>query len=322
MSKLKKNNFSGNPNIDYSSLDDAASYKLNEVQSILQTIDFFTPIVDDPFTFGQISAANSLSDIYAMGGRPLFALNIVAFPTNKLPLDILNKILAGGQNIAQSIDIPILGGHSIKDSDIKYGMAVTGIIDTNSIIRNSTSKIDDSLILTKPLGSGIVSTAIKKNIADKLLIKNTIKVMIQTNDVASKNMIEFNSTNACTDISGYGLLGHLNEMCQSSNVSAKINFNSINFIEGAFQLAEENIIPKGTKNNLEYISNHVEFSDRIALSQKLMLADAQTSGGLLISINKNNSKNLLKRLHENGLTDSKIIGSIISKSDKNIYINE
>jgi len=311
------NNF----NIDYSSLDDSASYRINETQSILQTIDFFTPIVDDPFIFGQISAANSLSDIYAMGGTPLFALNIVAFPSKELSLDILNKILSGGQHIAKSVNIPILGGHSIKDTDIKYGMTVTGIINTDSIIKNSTAKMDDHLILTKPIGSGIISTAVKRHLADDRLINNVIQIMIQTNDIASKNMIKFNA-NACTDISGYGLLGHLNEMCQSSNVSAIINFNSINFIEGVFQLAEEDIIPNGTKNNLEFISDYVEFSDRIALSQKLMLADAQTSGGLLISINKNHSENLLDSLYNCGLKDSRIIGSIISKTDKNIHVNE
>ena len=279
--------------IDYKSFDDAAAYNLNN-ETILQTVDFFTPIVDDPYDYGRIAAANSLSDIYAMGGKPLFALNIVAFPTDDLPLDILSEILRGGSEIASNAKIPILGGHSIKDSEPKYGLVVTGTPHKNPI-KNSTAKVDDMLILTKPLGLGIISTAIKKDLASEKMINDAVETMTMLNKDASEIMVDV-GVNACTDITGFGLLGHLLEMCKGSNVTADINFDSIDFIDGAKKLANNGIIPGGTKRNFEYVKKSIEFSNTLDECQKYLLADAQTSGGLLISVSKENFDELNSKL--------------------------
>ena len=262
--------------------------------TVLQTVDFFTPIVDDPYTFGKIAAANSLSDIYAMGGIPKFALNIVGFPTDDLSLDVLTEILKGGMDIAKKAGIPILGGHSIKDKEPKYGMVVTGLSNGNPI-KNSSAKKGDALMLTKPLGLGIISTAIKKGIASKQMINDAIDTMTTLNKTASEIMIDV-GVNSCTDITGFGLLGHLLEMCKGSDVCAEIKFDAIKFIDGSVEAAESNIIPGGTKRNLSFIEKHIKFSDNINRTQQLLLADAQTSGGLLISVPNSKKEELKTKL--------------------------
>jgi len=303
----------------FENFDDCAIFKLNEKQSIIQTVDFFTPIVDDPYTFGQIAASNSLSDIYAMGGTPLFALNIVAFPTDNLPLDVLSLILKGGKDKCLEANVNILGGHSIKDDIPKYGLAVTGIIENKKILRNNTAKIGDDLILTKPIGTGIISTAIKKEATSNKIAKEAIDVMLSLNNKSSET-IQHYKINACTDITGFGLLGHLNEMCSSSKVSAEINFNNINFISGVKDLALKGIIPGGSKNNLKYYRDNMQFNKNIKEHEQLMLADAQTSGGLLISVSKTISNTILDKLNKNKEYTSTIIGKITKKKDKNIFI--
>ena len=260
----------------------------------MQTVDFFTPIVDNPYDFGKIAAANSLSDIYAMGGKPTFALNIVAFPSDDLSMDILSEILKGGTDVAKDAGISILGGHSIKDKEPKYGLVVTGLCN-NSPIKNSTAKPGDLIILTKPLGLGIISTAIKKEIASEKIIKDATEVMTTLNKTASEAMIEV-GVNACTDVTGFGLLGHLLEMCKGSKVSANINYDSIQFIDGAIELASNGIIPGGTKRNLNYIKDHICFSGNLDGVKKHLLADAQTSGGLLISVSKDKASELQSKL--------------------------
>jgi len=272
---------------------------------LLQTVDFFTPIVDDPYDFGRIAAANSLSDIYAMGGNPLFALNIVAFPADDLPLDILTDILRGGADIAKEAGIPILGGHSIKDKEPKYGLVVTGT-PLKKPIQNSTAKKGDIIILTKPLGLGVISTAIKKNIASEQMIKQAIDVMTYLNKDASKAITETN-VNACTDITGYGLLGHLLEMSKGSKLTANIHFEKINFINGSEELAANGIIPGGTKRNYEFISDHIQFQNSLEIYQRYLLADAQTSGGLLISVSPKNLDELKSNL-SNAKYEIMIIG--------------
>jgi selenide,water dikinase len=279
--------------IDYKSFDDAAAYNLNN-ETILQTVDFFTPIVDDPYDFGRIAAANSLSDIYAMGGKPLFALNIVAFPVDDLPLSVLTDILRGGSDVASEAGIPILGGHSIKDKEPKYGLVVTGT-PFKTPIKNSTAQPGDVIILTKPLGLGIISTAIKKDLADKNMIDEAVNIMTYLNKDASEAMIS-TGANACTDITGYGLLGHLLEMCKGSKLSANINFDSIKFIDGSKELAAKGIVPGGTKRNYDFIKGNISFSNDLEMYQKYLLADAQTSGGLLISIPKEKLDELNSKL--------------------------
>ena len=302
----------------FSSFDDCGIYKINDKKSIIQTLDFFTPIVDDPYLFGQIAAANSLSDIYAMGGTPLFALNITAFPSEKISLDVLTEILQGGIDKCNSINIPILGGHTIKDDIPKYGLAVTGLIDNNSIIKNNTAKKGDDIILTKPIGSGIISTAIKKKLAKKGTIQQVIDTMNTLNDKASSIMKNYR-VNACTDVTGFGLLGHLNEMCKGSNLSATINYSNVLLISETEEFANKGIIPGGTKNNLKFLDNILLFSDSIQKFQKLILADAQTSGGLLISCDQSDSKKMLNELNKKTEFTSKIIGNFIDKEKYNIY---
>jgi selenide,water dikinase len=295
--------------LGFDSSDDAAVYTLDDGRTIIQSVDFFTPIVDDPFTFGQIAAANSLSDIYAMGGTPLFALNVVAFNSDELPLSILTDILNGGVNIATEAGIPILGGHTIKDKEPKYGMVVTGEVSPDKLTRNDTAQIGDLLVLTKPLGTGIISTAIKRGIANENVMNTAIDTMRNLNKSAAEAMSEV-GVNACTDITGYGLLGHLLEMCKGSNISATIEFNSIPFMNSVFELAQEGVIPSGTKRNLEFVQNDIIPAEYLAEFQLHMLADAQTSGGLLISVSPNKAETLVNALKSNGTLASHIIGEV------------
>ena len=283
-------------------------------------MDFFTPIVDDPYTFGQIAAANSLSDIYAMGGMPLHALNIAEFPSDDLPLEILTEIMQGGLEITKQANIPILGGHTIKDPVPKYGLVVTGRVEKENLTLNSTAKAGDVLILTKPLGSGIIATAIKKDKAPKSIMEEAVNVMTNLN---SGGAIAMNAVgvNACTDITGYGLLGHLLEMCKGSNVSVTLEFNEIPLIQGVYELAQKGFIPGGSKRNLDYVSSQVNFSKNISQEQQYILADAQTSGGLLISVAKEKAEDLQKTLTENNTLSSAVVGHVYNPAESTIYVN-
>jgi selenide, water dikinase len=300
--------------VGFDSSDDSAVYTLDDGRTIIQSVDFFTPIVDDPFTFGQIAAANSLSDIYAMGGTPLFALNVAAFNSDDLPLSVLTDILNGGVSIAQKAGIPILGGHTIKDKEPKYGMVVTGEVKSNKLTRNDTAQIGDLLVLTKPLGTGIISTAIKQGGSNNNIMDTAIDTMRTLNKSAAEAMTEI-GVNACTDITGYGLLGHILEMCKGSNVSATIEFNSMPFMNGVFELAQEGIIPGGTKRNLEFVSKDISTSENLAEFQLHMLADAQTSGGLLISVSPDKAELLVNKLKSKKTLAYHIIGEIQSNDD-------
>ena len=311
-----KQSFSAKYTIGYNSADDAAVYELSNGKLLLQSVDFFTPIVDDPFEFGQIAAANSLSDIYAMGGKPLFALNVAAFPEDKLPIDILTEILKGGQFIANKAGIPILGGHTIKDNEIKFGMAVTGEVDKYNLKTNDNAYPGDCLVLTKPLGTGIISTAIKKNIVSRSIIEEANKVMKTLNLNSSNTMLNY-EINACTDITGYGLLGHLLEMCIASDVSSEINYNNIPFIDGTKELFEQNIIPGGSKKNYDYVKTFIKSNKNITFNDELLLSDAQTSGGLLISVIEKDCDSLINEINSNNEFKAHCIGRI-TKKRKNI----
>ena len=293
---------------DYSTSDDAAVVRLDHDKILLQTVDFFTPIVDDPYMFGQISAANSLSDIYAMGGKPLFALNIVAFPIQKLSHTILSQIMQGGADKANEAGIPIVGGHSIDDDEPKYGLVVTGEISNSSLWKNQGAKEGDSLVITKPIGTGIISTAIKKEKAKTSIIETAIKSMSMLNKNASEILKKYNP-NAVTDVTGFGLIGHLIELVKSSDISANINFSKIPLLHGTLDLANDGIIPGGSKRNLDYANEFVFFSDTLSNTQKLLTCDAQTSGGLLISIPNDKANQFIS---EYG-TNARKIGNIIKK---------
>ena len=306
--------------IGFESSEDCAVFPLDEDHFLIQSVDFFTPIVDDPYTFGQIAAANSLSDIYAMGGMPLHALNIAEFPSEDLPLEILTEIMQGGLEITKQANIPILGGHTIKDPVPKYGLVVTGRVKKKNLTLNSTAKAGDVLILTKPLGSGIIATAIKKDKAPKSIMEEAVNVMTNLNSGGAKSMNAV-GVNACTDITGYGLLGHLLEMCQGSKISATIEFNEIPLIQGVFELAQKGFIPGGTKRNLDHVTPNVNFSKNISQEQKYLLADAQTSGGLLISVPKDKAEDLQNLLQENQCLSSSVIGQVYNSAEFPIYVD-
>lgn len=292
-----------------STSDDAAVYRLTDDLAIVQTVDFFTPIVDDPYHFGAISAANSLSDIYAMGGKPIFALNIVGFPEKRLPLDVLKRILQGANDKAKEAGISIIGGHTVEDSEPKFGLAVTGLIDPKKILTNAGARVGDAIVLTKPIGLGIITTGIKRGMVDKSIEAEAIQIMSHLNRQAAEIMQEFD-VHACTDVTGFGLLGHLKEITTASKVDARIHASHVPMIQHARDLAIANIIPGGTIANLDYVKHIIEWNNRIAEVDKMLLCDAQTSGGLIIVLPKEQQDALLSQLHEQGMSQSNVIGEI------------
>lgn len=294
--------------VDASTSDDAAVYQLTDEIAIVQTVDFFTPIVDDPYAFGAISAANSLSDIYAMGATPLFGLNIVGFPSNRLPLKVLEEILRGAQDKAREAGISILGGHTVDDTEPKYGMAVTGIVHPGKILRNSTAQVGDVLVLTKPLGMGIIATALKRGLADQTTAQKAIAIMSTLNKIAAETLANF-TVHACTDVTGFGLLGHLHEMAAGSQVDVELNLSAIPILPEARALASADVVPGGTLNNLSYVHPFVTFEEGISRVDQLLLADAQTSGGLLISLSLQEAGTLLIALANNGV-EGHMIGCV------------
>ncbi|MFZ2096214.1 MAG: selenide, water dikinase SelD [Anaerolineales bacterium] len=289
--------------------DDAAVYRISDELAIVQTVDFFTPIVDDPYLFGAISAANSLSDIYAMGARPLFALNIVGFPDKRLPLRVLKEILRGAQDKANEAGIPILGGHTVEDNEPKFGLTVTGVVHPRQVIRNSTAKPGDALILTKPIGLGIIATAVKGGLASDEVARQAVEVMATLNRAACEAMLTVGA-HACTDITGFGLLGHLREMAAGSGVDVTISAQAVPTIPAAWDLAGAGAIPGGTLNNLEHVENHVTFAPGVSRVMQLILADAQTSGGLLISLPEAQADALLAGLQGGGVSSAARIGLV------------
>jgi len=291
--------------------DDASVYMINDEQAIVQTLDFFTPVVDDPYHFGAIAAANALSDIYAMGAKPLFALNIVAFPEDTLPLDILEQILKGASNKAREAGIGILGGHTIEDTEPKYGLVVTGIVHPGKIIRNKGGEPGDSLILTKPIGTGILTTALKRGLLEKDQKEILINIMSELNNTAAKIMGNYR-VHACTDVSGFGLTGHLREMSIASGCNVTLYPDKIPFMSEAHNMAAAGIIPGGTYNNLEYVKNDINFG-KCNRTMQLLLSDAQTSGGLLIAIKGDEGLSLLNALKGSGINDAAIIGEFTGK---------
>ncbi len=290
--------------------DDAAVYKINGTQAVVQTLDFFTPVVDDPYAFGAIAAANALSDIYAMGAKPLFALNIVGFPEDTLPMEVLEKILKGAQDKAAEAGIPVLGGHTIEDPEPKYGMVVTGTVHPDKIIRNKGAKPGDVLLLTKPLGTGILSTALKRGMLDEERMKEVTDIMSMLNKKAAELMMEF-EVHACTDVTGFGLLGHLKELSVASGCDVEIGYKNVPFLKEVKELAAAGVIPGGTYNNLEFVEKYVDFGT-LPRTDKLLLCDAQTSGGLLIAMPEKDAIELCSEMEaRNGFC--KIIGRFTRK---------
>lgn len=302
-----------------STADDAAVYRLSDELAIVQTVDFFTPIVDDPYQFGAISAANSLSDVYAMGARPLFALNVVGFPDQRLPLSVLKDILRGAQDKADEAGIPILGGHTVEDTEPKYGLTVTGVVHPDRVIRNSTALPGDVLILTKPIGLGIITTALKNGLATDEESRRAVEVMAALNKDAAEAMIEV-SASACTDITGFGLLGHLLEMTSGSGVEATIWAGKVPTLPAAWNFAGAGQVPGGTQNNLAHVADQVTFEEGVSRISRLILADAQTSGGLLISLPESKADDLLTLLRKRQVADAAVIGVITGPGHGNIRV--
>ena len=293
--------------------DDAAVYKLSEDLAVVLTVDFFPPIVDDPFIFGQIAAANSLSDVYAMGAKPIAALNVVGFPSD-LDMSILGEILKGGASKALEAGIVIAGGHSVVDAEPKYGLSVTGIVNPGSQTANSTSKPGDLLLLTKPIGTGIITTAGKQKKVGAEVLENAVTIMAALNKSASESMISV-GVNACTDVTGFGLLGHLREMMEGSGLGARIYKSKVPVIEGTVDLLKQGIVPGGTMRNLDSLKSTVWWDKEISENDKILLSDAQTSGGLLISVNPNKADKLQQSLSETGTLSNQIIGEVYTLSD-------
>ena len=261
--------------------DDAAVVRLPDGHALIATLDFFTPIVDDPYDWGRIAATNALSDVYAMGGTPLLALNIVNWPVDDLPLEMLGRVLQGGIDVATAAGAPVLGGHSITDPEPKYGMVALGLVDADAIVRNSSAPEGARLFLTKPLGLGIVSTAVKRGVADEALLARAVDLMTTLNDQASFAMREAHAE-AATDVTGFGLLGHLHRMLLASGLSASIDAAAVPVLEGVLGLAQQDVIPGGTKRNHDYVEPNLDWGD-LSAPERFVLADAQTSGGLLIA---------------------------------------
>jgi cysteine desulfurase NifS/selenium donor protein len=299
--------------------DDAAVYKLSDQLAVVQTVDFFTPIVDDPYWFGAISAANSLSDIYAMGARPVFALNVVGFPSKRLPMSVLQKILQGALDKTAEAGIDVAGGHTVDDIEPKFGLAVTGVVHPDRLLRNNTAQPGDALVLTKPLGVGIISTAAKQGVAYTKDVRASIDVMVTLNRTASEMLYDAGAT-ACTDITGFGLLGHLRELAVGSGVDVEISARSVPILSAAPKLAGAGIVPGGTLNNLEHARKHVHFSDDLSRTMQWVLADAQTSGGLLVSLPEEKAAALLTKLHQQGVESAALIGKVTGAGEGKIHV--
>jgi cysteine desulfurase len=295
--------------VGYETSDDAAVYRLDAERAIVQTVDFIPPVVDDPYAYGAIAAANALSDVYAMGGKPLFALSIVGFPDKKLPIEVLHRILKGANDKVAEAGIRIIGGHSIEDSEPKFGLVVTGMVHPGKILRNSGAKPGDALVLTKPIGTGIITTAIKRGLADEKAKNTVMEIMSGLNRTPGEIMLDF-PVNACTDVTGFGLLGHLREMVKGAGVMAELFADKIPFIAEAWEYAAAGSIPGGTRNNMLYVADSVKWSGNIPELMKVLLSDAQTSGGLLISLPENDALKMITTMHDAGIGHAAIIGKI------------
>jgi selenide,water dikinase len=302
-----------NPNliVGLENPDDAGVYKLTDDIAIVQTVDFFTPIVDDPFTFGQIAAANSLSDIYAMGGKPVTAMNIVSFPLNKLDIGILKDILRGGLEKLKEADVVLVGGHSIDDPELKYGLSVTGIIHPQKVLAKQGARVGDVLILTKLLGTGIISTALKGETASAAAVKKMVASMTTLNRMAAE-IIQDIGVHACTDITGFGLIGHAYEMAKAGGCAFCFNSAAVPVFSEALEYARMGLVPGGSHSNRSFYEPFVEYREPVSDELRDILYDPQTSGGLLFSVAENKKDGLLKKFRKEKV-DAFVVGRVENK---------
>lgn len=320
LSKLPKNSGDKLENllVGLDTSDDAAIYKLNDSQALIQTLDFFTPMVDDPYIFGQIAAANSLSDIYAMGGEPIVAMNIVCFP-NCQDMWILSEILRGGMDKVKESGALLVGGHTIDDKEPKYGLSVSGLVEPDKVLSNAGSRPGDVLVITKPIGMGILNNAYKGQILSKEAEKELIDVMTHLNKYAAKSFDKFDISSV-TDITGFGLLGHALEMAKGSNTSLEIVAKDVPVIAQTYEMAKMGMVPAGAYNNMGYIQDDVKINEYIEEYLEDVLYDPQTSGGLLIAVRSDQAEALCEDMLANGSIDAKIIGRVVEKEDKYIHV--
>ncbi len=305
--------------VGFDKADDAGVYRLDAQTAVVQTVDFFTPIVDDPFIYGEIAAANSLSDIYAMGGTPRFALSIVCFPKDKLEEEVLHEILRGGTGKMKEAQVPVIGGHSVEDQEIKFGYCVTGLINPDKIYRNSGAKPGDVLLLTKPLGTGIIATGIKFQKTSPDITQNAVEWMKKLNAAARDGMEQFH-IHSVTDITGYGLIGHAYEMAQASGATLVFSAEKVPVIEGTEELAKRGMLPGGIESNRRYVGDSIVWDGVSSLRQQIML-DPQTSGGLLISLPENEAGQLAGVLKAEGFL-GEVIGRVSDLEDTHIRVEQ
>jgi selenide, water dikinase len=300
-------------------LDDAGVYKISENIALIQTLDFITPIVNDPYTFGQIAAANSISDVYTMGGKPVTAMNIVCFPSKTMEMSILREILRGGLDKMEEAGVALMGGHSVTDSELKYGLSVTGIVHPDQLITNSGTREGDDLVLTKPLGTGIMSTALKNNLVTDIDMAEVIQSMTALNKKSAELMLEA-EVHSCTDVTGFGLIGHASHLIQEGEIGIEFDFKSIPYFQQVIQLLKKDVYPGGLSRNRDFYSGNVEFSNEIPLFKRNILFDPQTSGGLLIAIPSSKSFALVEKLHNADISCAAVIGRVIKQSGHKIIV--
>lgn len=304
--------------VGHETSDDAGVYQLTDSIALIQTIDYFTPIVDDPYMFGQIAAANALSDVYAMGGEPKTVLNIVGFPVKKLGAAMLSEILRGAAEKVKEAGAVTVGGHSIDDQEPKFGLSVTGIIHPTKVWKNVGAKQGDVLVLTKPIGVGILTTGIKRSAVTPEQEQKVTETMAFLNKTAAEILTKFHP-HSVTDVTGFGLLGHGSEMAKGSDVSFELTLKDVPILDGAIQLAKDGVVPGGSKANHKWLVPDVDYAE-IHPEEQLVLCDAITSGGLLVSLTAEEAKHYVQELHSKGISDASIIGHVTEKKDKLIYV--
>ena len=303
LSKLPRQDFSTDVLVGFETSDDAGVFRLNETTALVQTVDFFTPIADEPEIYGQIAAINCLNDIYAMGGTPISALSVVCYP-QKGDWEVLGEILSGGQKALNNENVVVIGGHSVDDQEIKFGYAITGIVHPDKIIKNSGAKAGDVLVLTKPIGTGVIVTGVKFEKSSEAAKDAALKTMTTSAREASELMREIGA-NGCTDITGFGLLGHAFEMAKASDVTFKIDSNKIELLPDVIDLIKQKMLTRGDRNNREYVGETVKFSDNVTGEMQSALFDPQTAGGLLISLEEEKAEAFIEKIK-----DARMIGTV------------
>ncbi len=300
--------------VDFKTSDDAGVYKISDDQALVNTLDFFPPIVDDPYYFGQIATANALSDVYAMGATPITAMSIVGFPLQKADISVLRKITEGSLDKLKEANVPLVGGHSIQDEELKFGLSVSGLVHPDKVLVNNNPKLNEVVILTKPLGTGTINTALKRGLASEESINASMESMCKLNKYAAEVISKFDVM-CCTDVTGFGLVGHACEMITGSDLGLEIDFNSLKLLTGASDCIAKGAIPGGTKKNMEFRGSFVNSIETLPEEQKAILFDPQTSGGLLFTISRDDSSKILDAMNESNI-DAFIVGKVVKNGEK------